>query len=221
MSYRFLSHTLSNRIPVYGGYAAPDISEVKSISRGDSANVFSFSMQNHWGTHIDAPNHFFEKGKKISDYPADFWIFKAPTVVKLHLGCGDLLVCGEWIEKIHPETDLVLFQAGWSGTRNQEKYILQNPGIHPETGAYLRGRYPKLRAIGIDWISVSSYKNREIGREAHKAFLNPDGPNAPILIIEDMDLSGDLSGLKEVCVIPLRIDSLDSAPCTVIGFCNN
>jgi len=75
----------------------------------------------------------------------------------------------------------------------------------------------QLKEVGIDWISISSYQNRLVGRNAHRAFLDPKGRNSPIAIIEDMDLSGNLSKLKQLFVFPLRLKSLDSAPCTAIG----
>ena len=74
-----------------------------------------------------------------------------------------------------------------------------------------------VQAIGMDWISVSSFENRELGRQAHRAFLNRDGEGHPVLIIEDMDLSADLNGLREVWVAPLLVEGIDSAPCTIIG----
>ena len=70
---------------------------------------------------------------------------------------------------------------------------------------------------GIDWISISPYQDRELGREAHRVFLDQKGRNNPVLLIEDMDLSCDLTKLRELWVLPLRVEKIDSAPCTVIG----
>jgi len=70
---------------------------------------------------------------------------------------------------------------------------------------------------GIDWISISPYQDRELGREAHRVFLDQKGRNNPVLLIEDIDLSGNFKKLKEVWVSPLRVERVDSAPCTVIG----
>ena len=81
----------------------------------------------------------------------------------------------------------------------------------------MREKHPYVRAIGFDFISLSPYQNRNLGREAHRTFLDPEGVNAPILVIEDMDLSADLSRLISVWIFPLRISGVDSAPCTVIG----
>lgn len=194
-----------------------DIQQVKSIAKGDSSNVYRLTFQNHWGTHIDAPNHFFNEGKRITDYPAHFYFFHFPQVIPVQLKPGEILDDRTWTHQVRKDADIVLFQSGWSQRRRGEDYSLRNPGISPEVGLHLRSRFPNIRAIGIDWISISSYQNRELGREAHRAFFDPKGKSQAILPIEDMDLSGDLSELKEVIVMPLLIEGVDSAPCTVVG----
>jgi kynurenine formamidase len=73
------------------------------------------------------------------------------------------------------------------------------------------------RAIGVDFVSSSSISHRDDGRAAHRAFLAPNDPGEPILLIEDMDLSADLSQLMRVVVAPLRVEGMDSACCTIIG----
>ena len=221
MKYRYLSYPIEEAMPVYGGIAKIRLAPVRSIPRGDTANVYKFSMENHWGTHVDAPRHFFTKGRSVTDYPAWNWVFYLPTVINIDLGASDILRTGEWIGEIKESTDIILFRAGWSGFRKTEKYIYDNPGIEPEVGLQLRKKFPKLRAVGIDWISISSYKNRELGHQAHKAFLDPEGENDPVLLVEDMDLSGDLSGLQGLVISPLIVSGIDSAPSTVLGAFND
>ena len=217
MKFGYLSHAIKDEIPVYGGRVSLDIDKIKSIAGGDSANIYRFTVESHYGTHIDAPNHFFDKGENAAGYPASFWIFKRPLIVDVTLMPSETLRCGEWTKAIKAETDIVLFRSGWSSMRSGKKYFLENPGIHPEIALYLRKKYPRIRAIGIDWISVSPYEDRALGREAHRAFLDPEGENNPICIIEDMDLSGTFKGLSEIYALPLRVQELDSAPCTVVG----
>ena len=218
MRFRYLSYPLKSENPVYGvGNEPLDLRKTRSIASGDSANVCQFTIRSHLGTHVDLPNHFFENGKKVTDYPAEFWIFKAPETVQVALKPSEILKCGEWLDSIAQAADILLLRSGWAGMRGDRKYSIENPGINPEVAFHLRKKYPKLRAIGIDWISVSPYSYRALGRSAHQAFLDPAGDNNPIAIIEDMDLSCDLEGLREVFVVPLRIQESDSAPCTVIG----
>ncbi len=218
MKVQYLSYPLQRSIPVYGNPKVNiPIEKIKSIEEGDCANVFSFTIENHWGTHVDCPNHFFLNGSKITDYPADFWNFSNPQIIEVDLDKGELLKTNQLQSKVKSNTDLLLLKSGWSKIRNNKKYAIENPGIHPEVGFFIRNIYTSIRAIGIDWISVSSYMNREIGREAHKAFLNPNASGRPILIIEDMDLSADLSTLNNVWALPLRVEEIDSTHITVIG----
>jgi kynurenine formamidase len=216
VKYIYLSYLLENEIPVYGGCSSLNIKDIKSLQRGDSANVFSFIMENHWGTHIDCPAHFFENGLKAADYSPETWFFQKPFVLHLKLE-ENSLAGSEDMGKIPEGTDLLLIKSGFSRFRGTEKYTHNNPGLKPEVGIWLRERHPYVRAVGLDFISLSPYRNRALGREAHRAFLDPDGINEPILLIEDMDLSKNLSGLISVWISPLMIGGIDSAPCTVIG----
>ena len=217
MRYEYLSHLLTEKIPAYGGKFSLDLVRIESIPSGGSANTCRFSMASHCGTHVDAPNHFFENGKPAADYPPEFWFFRAPHIVKVRLAPSEILKPGEWMKSIGNSCDILIFQSGWAKFRGEEKYSVENPGIHPDVGIRLRKEFPRIKAIGIDWVSVSSYQDRPLGRDAHKAFLNPKGENRPILIIEDMDLSRNLTGFAEVTVFPLRVAGADSAPCTIVG----
>ena len=62
MTHRFISYILTSPFPTYGGQGSVMIEPVKSLQSGDSANVFRMTIENHWGTHVDAPNHFFDDG---------------------------------------------------------------------------------------------------------------------------------------------------------------
>lgn len=217
MKYKYLSYPVEEGMPVYGSKAKIGLEQIKSIKKHDSSNVYRFKMENHWGTHVDAPKHFFENGKAINEYTPDYFVFNNPLVIDIELSPGDALKKEKWVEKVKPSTDIILFHSGWSFFRKNVKYVKDNPGIDPEVGLYLRKNYPKLKAIGIDWISVSPIKNRELGRQSHKAFLDPKGKNNPILLVEDMNLPENLSGLKFLIILPLRVTGVDSAPCTILG----
>ena len=217
MQLHYLSHTITESMPVYGGNADINLTHVKSIGRGDSCNTWRFCLENHWGTHVDGPNHFFANGRKIIDYPADFWWFRTPQVVQVKAKAGQIITRDSFSCNLDPQTDLLLFQSGWWKFRGKEIYSKRNPGLHSGLALWLRQNFPVVRAIGLDWISISSFEHREMGRDAHRAFLNPNGKGHPILLIEDMNLSADLRNLKEVWVAPMLVEGVDSAPCTVMG----
>ncbi|KJU82092.1 cyclase family protein [Candidatus Magnetobacterium bavaricum] len=222
MKSRFLSYPLSSNIPVYGIWPQkPHISPVRSLIAGDSCNVYNINIENHWGTHVDCPAHFFNDGKKVVDYEADFWLFEHPQVITVKAKEGQLIDEKDMFGDINEDTDLLIIYSGWGKQRNTVEYAQRNPGLRPEFGFFLRNGYNNIRAVGFDWISVSSYMYREIGRDAHRAFLNPAPKGSPVVIIEDMLLYDDMTGLKEVFVMPLRIEEVDSAPCTVLGVWND
>jgi len=195
MKYLYLSYSIKDDMPVYGGTGSVTISPVKSIAVGDTSNVFSFTMENHWGTHIDSSNHFFDEGMKVFEHPADFWCFRKPRVVDISLKPSEIMKSTECLELLERDADLLLFRSKWSDYRDRDLYGTENPGIGPEIGSFIRRNFPSVRAVGIDWVSVSSFRDGRQGVETHKVFLNPKGEGHPVLIIEDMDLSGDMAGL--------------------------
>lgn len=216
MKYACLSHALTRELPVYGGSATLEITEVKSLRSGGSSNVFRFCMENHWGTHVDCPAHFFDNGIRVSDYtPAD-WIFEKPFLLEAGLKENSVILADN-LFSVPENADILLIRTGFSCFRGTEKYVLSNPGFSPEAGLWLRRNRPAVKAIGFDFVSLSPFNDRELGRAAHRAFLDPGGENQPVRIIEDMRLTGDLSRLATVWVAPLVIEGLDSAPCTIIG----
>jgi arylformamidase len=112
--------------------------------------------------------------------------------------------------------DLVLLKIGYHQYRGTDRYTLTPPGVSTKVADWLRKRYPKVRVLGMNLISVSSYANRTIGREAHHSFLNPES-GAPILLLEDLYLE-DCGELEKVVVVLIRVQNADAAPCTVIAF---
>jgi kynurenine formamidase len=214
----YLSHFLDKQIPVYGNSAERmTINPIKSISNGDSANTFMFTMENHWGTHIDAPAHFFEKAPAITDYSPEYWFFKNPQVMDISVNEGELINIDAFIGSIEDKTDFLLIRTGFQSDRGKERYSKNNPGIRSNVGTWLRKHHPSMRAIGFDFISLSSFQHRDEGREAHRAFLDPQAFGNPLFIIEDMDLSNINGKLKKVMAFPLMINGVDSSPCTIIG----
>jgi len=215
---RYLSHFLKSSIPVYGCSRTEIGTEKrKSIKDGDSCNTYWIGLENHWGTHVDAPAHFFDDAFSVADYPAEYWIFKHPQVIEIPCSEGILVSIEHLEDKLDAKTDLLLIKTGFQRFRGEEKYSTGNPGVDSRVGPWLRARYKTIKAIGFDFVSISSYQNREEGRLAHKAFLDPNAAGSPILIIEDMHVGADLSKLEEVWVVPLMLQGIDSAPCTVMG----
>jgi len=171
------------------------------------------------GTHIDMPYHFYGDGPTLEDFPASFWIFENPLFIDIFP--KNLVVKDELINSIERrdsviDTDILIVRTGIGEIRGEEKFWKENYGFDPELADYLREKMPKLRVFGFDSISVSSFANRMIGREAHKRFLDPE---KPVLLLEDMNLDDVCPGTKfeKLIVAPMPIASCDGLPCMVIG----
>lgn len=216
----YLSHIIRNDMPCYGGRKSVSINQVSMISKGDTANTLHISMNNHIGTHVDVPYHFFNDGLKLTDYPPSQWLFNNPQCIDVEVNPGELINYNDVSGQLSNNTDLLLIRTGMEAHRDDEMYWKNSPGISSQFAFELRSNYQNLRAVGMDIISVSSLNHRQEGRLAHRAFLGQTGNFDPILLIEDMSLKNYENNINTVIVAPLFIENADGAPCTVVGLCN-
>ena len=219
--YIKLSYDLGINTPLYPGTPPVSIKSTKSIGKGDSCNTSMITFSNHTGTHIDMPKHFIDSGRTVCDYSMEELVFKKPHIVDCLKGVEDIIEVGDLANSvIPPETDFLLIRTGFSGFRNADVHIYsyKNPCFSPQTAEWIRKNYPNIRAVGVDCISVSSRAHRDLGRETHKILLKEDGfKGEPVLIVEDLYIPSEINRLDELMVVPIFIESIDSAPCTVIG----
>ena len=218
----YLSYILDENTPTYGDRNKFEQIKKSDISKGDVANDTIISSTVHIGTHIDMPYHFYEDGQTIESFDANFWKFKKPLIIEIYQ--NELIINEKLIsilDKIEDDNyDLLIVKTGICNIRGEEKFWKENYGFHPDIYDYLITNFSNIRVIGFDSISISSFANRMLGREAHKRFLNP---KKPILLLEDMDLKDidENTNLKEIIVSPLRISHCDGLPCTVFGVMND
>lgn len=214
----FLSYVLNQNTPTYGNRNRFDIMKKSDISKGDVANDSFISTTAHIGTHIDMPCHFYEHGQTIEDFHADFWVFEMPLIIEIKP--KNMIIKDELIARLDEIEDncfdILVVKTGICYSRNEKKFWNENYGFHPDIYNFLIDKFPKVRVFGFDSISVSSFTERAVGREAHKRFLNP---KKPLLLLEDMDLRNidETSTFDKIIVAPLRIADCDGLPCTVMG----
>ena len=207
----FLSHVMNDTTPLYGGKGSIAIRSERSIARGDSCNTMRISFPNHAGTHIDAPRHCIRNGRSITDFRPQEWIFDTIALLKLPACPPGYLISPDDIGRVR-DCDLLLIKTGFEKYRAKPVYWRDSPGLHPSLARFLRRECPSLRAVGIDFISVSNRNKRIIGRKAHRAFLN-----ASLVLIEDMRLRQLTARPDAVIVAPVLIEKADGAPCCVFG----
>lgn len=213
-----LSHFLTPNTPGYGGSSCFELVQENCINKGDSCNKQTWNLSNHAGTHIDFPKHFYKDGKSLNDFDSSYFISEAPFIVELENIIPGQIIGIEAFSHfdIPVETDFLILKTNWENKRHEVLYYLKNPGLCPDIADFLRLKLPSVRFIGFDFISISSFCHRDIGKKAHKAFLNPE---KPILIIEDLSLNSinAMDKLKRVIISPLLVENTDGSPVNIVG----
>jgi kynurenine formamidase len=218
MRWIYLSHPLAPDAPVYGGGQGFFAQPVNNMAGGDSCNTSHWQLSNHMGTHLDFSRHFVADGKTLENYSSDFFIFEKVHLVRLNAISAGRVIGPDDVDFVNASesTTLLLLKTGFETHRGQALYWQQSPGFHPEMAEYIRFHLPNLRVVGFDTISLSSFVHRDIGRKAHRAFLDH---HQPILLLEDMALGGvdENTHINQVVVAPLRVTGADGSPCTVMA----
>lgn len=217
-----LSYPLQAAGPGWPGTPSMTLRQVTAIREGAVANTYLVELFNHFGTHIDGPNHFHEAGKKIAELPLDCFCYSRPFVAEVPKSFGEKVTPEDLAPLETPlrQADLLLVRTGFSRHRSTRKadYSGNGPAIASATSKYLVERFPNLKAIGLDFLSLASYSDQADGNLSHQYLLGMHHPGRFILIIEDLDLSQlEPAKLQRVWALPIFIEGVDSSPATVVA----
>lgn len=214
----FLSHVIGEDTPAWAGRVAFERSDKKSIKcNGDSCNEQSWQFNsNHIGTHIDVPYHFHADGYAVSDMAAGDFVFRKVQLIDHRAGQAELIDLQKF--EIDADADFLLIRTGFESVRAKTDYWEQGPGLTADSGMFLREKFPGIKGVGFDFISLTSYQHRDEGRRAHQVFLDPNGIGHPLLIIEDMHLQKLQRAPSTMIVSPVRVAGADGGPVTVLAF---
>ncbi|MCB2203017.1 cyclase family protein [bacterium] len=195
---------------VWPGDPPVAIRQMSAISDGAESNLSQIRMSVHTGTHIDAPAHFLEGGKRIGDIPLEKLIGQV-LVVEIN---PDQDVITDQVLINHPQIDAiknaskVLFK-----TRNSkhwhespDEFIKDYVGVDTSAAAYLAKL--DLDLIGIDYLSISPFNDIE---KPHQILLERE-----IVLLEGVDLSEVKPGVYQIYCLPLKLQSCEGAPARVI-----
>lgn len=208
-----MSKTYDITLPISAGMVTwpgdPNVvlERVNKIEEGANANVSKVAMSVHTGTHVDAPYHFLQEGKTVEALDLDILIGQT-WVVELPEDCKT--ITAEVIEKagIAAGTKRVLFKTRNSNiwVRGEKTFQTDFVGI-PLDGAQALVKLG-LKLVGIDYLSISPYKN---SRPTHEALLK-----AGLVVVEGLDLSRVPAGCYQMVCLPLKLQGSDGAPTRVI-----
>lgn len=178
-----LTYTINNSIKEYPEDPKTEIKYFKKPTPKDSLTLSEIRTGLHIGTHMDAPLHYINNSKKISDINIEKFIDKA-SIIKNNKFKNN-------IEKI------VIIKTGWSKYWGDNKYFYNYPTPSIEFIQHLINE--NIKGIAIDTCSVD--KNNE--NIIHKILLKNN-----IWIVENIANIEKLNKKKyEAYFIPLKIEA--------------
>lgn len=217
-----LSSVNSERAPVYPGVDKIAYEPGPRMDDGDPNNATYVRLFLHDGTHVDAPFHFDNEGKKINEIPIEDFIYDAPLVLDIPKQRGELVTRADLEPHMEAlrKADLVLFHTGFGANRDNEAvYQDEFPAIDVEAAQLLRDELLNVKGIGIDTLSIESVHAPENGFPVHRALLHHAVSNNRTLLIYENVVTDDLAGKKveEVYALPIRFAGLEAAPVSMIA----
>ena len=179
------------------------LTHVASIKTGNPFTLSQFTCGTHSGTHIDAPYHFTEQGKRIDEVSLSDLIGEALVVqVDANRITADVL----------RDIDLTRYRRILFKTRNSE--LLREEAFHEEFVSLELAAAEMLvergvRVVGLDYLSIEAFDSAD--HPVHKLLLEHD-----VVILEGLDLSAVGPGTYLLVALPLKLQGADGAPARVV-----
>ena len=177
----------------------------RSTESGSVSNDSEVKLDLHVGTHIESGFHRSATGMTIKqELPASVMILRAEVIDAR----GSQSVSARHFNSLGKETEFVMFLT--DNSTNQllskpfvEDYVALDQSINSEIA-----KYPKLRAVGLDYISIESFTSD--GSVHQGLFQNG------ILAIESLDLSSTEPGEVTAIVSAQILAGAEAAQCQVV-----
>jgi len=196
-----ISVPMHSDMPIWPGSVSLQISRVKSLERGDPANISRLDCDIHTGTHVDAPLHFVRDGDSIDQISLD--IFCGPAFIAA-LAQVDTITADDLTVLSLPKGIKRLLLK----TRNSELWKKGEQDFNPNYVALTAdaARWvvnQGIRLIGVDYLSVQRYQDSP---ETHKILLK-----AKVIIVEGLNLADVTPGWYELICLPLKLVGTEGA----------
>jgi arylformamidase len=193
-----ISRKLGRNVPTWPGDTPFSFQIEWSKADSGSVNVGKVEMSTHTGTHVDAPFHFDDQGKRIYDLDLNLYVGRALVVDmrnKESVGASDFHGLDlQAVERVILRTD------SWEDPSQFPERITY---LRPDLASYLGEK--GVRLIGVDVPSVDPLDSKEL--PAHHS-LHENG----IHILEAVNLQHVEPGLYELIALPLPLVEADGSP---------
>jgi len=206
-----VSVPIENGMPVWPSDPPLKLMPQGHLSRDKThtVQVTRIEMGSHTGTHIDAPFHFIEAGRRLEQIPLIELVGPA-MVVEI---TGVPSIQRKHLEPLNwTNVHRVLFKTDnsshWKDGAFYEKFVY----LEPDAAEFLVQQ--GVRLVGIDYLSIDPYKSEK--HPTHFVLLSRN-----IIIIEGLNLSQIAPGAYQMVALPLNLQSGDGAPARVILIAND
>ncbi len=220
-----LSYAINSKLPAWPGDDRTFEAQVKAMVEKDGYFTRSFWMLEHFGTHMDAPDHFPGSKISIDEIPAT-QLFGPAVVIDVRDEVAKnpdyrltAVRVAKW-EAMHgrvPEGGIAVLQTGWASRwPDQERYrnmdangVMHFPGYSVEAAKLLVER--RVSGLGIDTLSVDYGGSKNF--EVHRVDLPADRYN-----LENL---ANLDSLPEVgaflIAAPIKLEGGSGGACRVFA----
>ena len=179
---------------VFTGDPAPERKILNSMKDGGLYNLTEFSMCAHNGTHIDAPFHFIDDGKRIDEIPLEKFIGFA--YVFSHDGILTAADAKSALEKAaacDPECAKRILMKGTATVSEEAAEVFADAGI------FLFGN--ESQTVGPE----------DAPMKTHLILLG-----AGVVLLEGIRLGGVEDGKYLLSAAPISLGGADGAPCRAV-----
>ena len=177
---------------VFPGDASPQRKVVMKRSEGDVCNLTEFTMCAHNGTHVDAPFHFIDDGKKIDEIPLESFI-----------GCA--YVASHEGEITAKDAEEILKKAAAGNA--SKRILIKGKAVLTEEGA---------RVFASARILLFGNESQTVGPENAPMQVHLIMLGADIVLLEGIRLGGVDEGVYMLNAAPINLGASDGAPCRAV-----
>lgn len=183
---------------VFPGDPAPEREILLETAKGDVCNLSKFSMCAHNGTHVDAPYHFIQNGKKLDEVPLDAWIGDA------YVAKFEGTIAPNDIRRILHQLD----EAAASSGKEIKKLLIKGKATLSYEAAEVLLSEGKIELFGNESQTVGP---EEAPAAVHRLLLG-----AGMVFLEGIRLGAVPEGVYLLDAAPIHLGGSDGAPCRAV-----
>ncbi|PGA76895.1 arylformamidase [Bacillus pseudomycoides] len=193
-----ISQPLNNDIATWPGDTPFSYEVSWAKEQSGSVNVGKLTMSIHTGTHIDAPFHFDNNGKRVLDLDVNVYVGKARIIDV----SGIESIGAKELEKFPLDgVERLLLRTSSHGNAQEFPQVI--PYLRADIAPFLSEK--GIRLIGVDVPSVDPLDDKELA--AHQQLFKYG-----IHILENVVLDHVQDGDYELIALPLALTDADGSP---------